>query len=69
MAINFPPNIPFSVSVDARSCVRKPAVLESYATDLFAIAFLTVPTATFRVLFVLVILSHDRYGRIRTLSV
>lgn len=60
MAINLPLHIPFSVSDDARSCVRKPAVLEDYATDLFAIDFLTAPTATFRVLFVLVILSHDR---------
>ncbi len=34
--------------------------LENHATDIFAIDFLTVPTATFRVLFVLVILSHDR---------
>jgi len=33
--------------------------LENHAKDLVAIDFLTVPTATFRVLFVLVILSHD----------
>ena len=34
--------------------------LENHAKDIAAIDFLTVPTATFRVLFVLVILSHDR---------
>lgn len=34
--------------------------LENHATDIFAIDFLTVPTATLRVLFVLVILSHGR---------
>jgi len=34
--------------------------LENHAADIVAIDFLTVPTATFRVLFVLVILSHDR---------
>jgi len=34
--------------------------LENHAKDLVAIDFFTVPTATFRVLFVLVILSHDR---------
>ncbi len=34
--------------------------LENHAKDLAAIDFFTVPTATFRVLFVLVILSHDR---------
>jgi len=40
--------------------------LEDHATDLFAIDFLTVPTATFRVLFVLVILSHDRRKIVHT---
>ena len=34
--------------------------LENHLPDIVAIDFLTVPTATFRVLFVLVILSHDR---------
>ncbi len=34
--------------------------LEYHAKDLVTIDFFTVPTATFRVLFVLVILSHDR---------
>jgi len=34
--------------------------LENHAKDLVAIDFFAVPTATFRVLFVLVILSHDR---------
>jgi len=40
--------------------------LENHATDLLAIDFLTVPTATFRVLFVLVILSHDRRKIVHT---
>ncbi len=34
--------------------------LENHAKGLIAFDFSTVPTATFRVLFVLVILSHDR---------
>lgn len=34
--------------------------LQNHAKDLIALDFFTVPTATFRVLFVLVILSHDR---------
>ena len=34
--------------------------LENHAADIVAIDFLTVPTATFRILFVMVILSHDR---------
>jgi len=34
--------------------------LENYAKDIVAVDFLTVPTATFRVLFVLIILSHHR---------
>ncbi|NNE36600.1 MAG: transposase [Rhodothermales bacterium] len=34
--------------------------LENHAKDLIALDFFTVPTAAFRVLFVLVILSHDR---------
>lgn len=42
--------------------------LENHAPDIFAIDFLTVPTATFRVLFVLVILSHDRRKIIHTNS-
>jgi putative transposase len=40
--------------------------LENHATDILAIDFLTVPTATFRVLFVLVILSHDRRRIVHT---
>ena len=42
---------------------RKPpsqTFLENHATDLLAIDFFTVPTARFRVLFVLVVLSHNR---------
>ncbi len=34
--------------------------LQNHAEELIALDFFTVPTATFRVLFVLVILSHDR---------
>src|SRR5438477_741154 len=34
--------------------------LKNYAPDLIALDFFTVPTATFRVLFVLVILTHSR---------
>ena len=34
--------------------------LQNHAKELVALDFFTVPTATFRVLFVLVILSHDR---------
>jgi putative transposase len=34
--------------------------LENHASELIALSFFTVPTATFRVLFVLVIMSHDR---------
>jgi putative transposase len=34
--------------------------LENHATELIALDFFTVPTATFRVLFVIVILSHSR---------
>jgi putative transposase len=34
--------------------------LENHATELIALDFFTVPTATFKVLFVLVILSQDR---------
>lgn len=46
--------------------VRKPpsqawrTFLENHAEDIIATDFFTVPTATFRVLFVLVVLSHDR---------
>ena len=36
------------------------AFLENHAKELVALDFFTVPTATFKVLFVLVILSHDR---------
>ncbi|MBI4574665.1 MAG: transposase [Planctomycetes bacterium] len=36
------------------------AFLENHVQDLVAMDFFTVPTATFRVLFVLVILAHDR---------
>src|SRR5881628_1577376 len=34
--------------------------LANHATDLIGLDFFTVPTATFRVLFALVVLSHDR---------
>ena len=34
--------------------------LENHSKDIIATDFFTVPTATFRVLFVLVVLSHDR---------
>ncbi len=34
--------------------------LQNHAKELIALDFFTVPTVTFRVLFVLVILSHDR---------
>lgn len=34
--------------------------LENHAKDIIATDFFTVPTATFRVLFVLVVISHDR---------
>jgi hypothetical protein len=34
--------------------------LKNHAKDLIALDFFTVPTATFRVLFVLVVLSHDQ---------
>jgi len=34
--------------------------LKNHAKDVIALDFLTVPTATFKVLFVLIILSHDR---------
>jgi len=40
--------------------------LENHAADILAIDFLTVPTATFRVLFVMVILSHDRRKIVHT---
>jgi len=36
------------------------AFLDNHVGDLVSIDFLTVPTATFRVLFVLVVLAHDR---------
>jgi len=36
------------------------AFLKHHAKDLIAVDFFTVPTATFRILFVLVVLSHDR---------
>ncbi len=36
------------------------AFLTNHAKDLIALDFFTVPTATFRVLFVLVVLSHAR---------
>jgi transposase InsO family protein len=46
-------------------CRRPPsqawrAFLKNHAKDLIALDFFTVPTATFRVLFVLVVLSHGR---------
>jgi transposase InsO family protein len=34
--------------------------LHNHGTEIIALDFFTVPTATFRVLFVLIILSHDR---------
>jgi putative transposase len=36
------------------------AFLKNHVKDLIALDFFTVPTATFRILFVLVVLSHDR---------
>jgi transposase InsO family protein len=36
------------------------AFLDNHVGDLVSIDFLTVPTATFRVLFVFVVLAHDR---------
>ncbi len=36
------------------------AFLKNHAKDLIAVDFFTVPSATFRILFVLVVLSHDR---------
>ena len=36
------------------------AFLNNHVTDLVSIDFFVVPTATFRVLFVLVVLAHDR---------
>ena len=36
------------------------ALLKNHARELIALDFFTVPTATFRVLFVFVVLSHDR---------
>src|SRR2546428_5273930 len=36
------------------------AFLKNHAKDLVAVDFFTVPTATFRILFVLVVLSHER---------
>ena len=36
------------------------AFLDNHVGDLVSIDFLTVPTATFRVLFVLIVLAHDR---------
>src|SRR5206468_6879298 len=36
------------------------AFVKNHAKDLITLDFFTVPTATFRVLFVLVVLSHDR---------
>jgi len=47
-------------------CLAKPpsqtwrAFLENHAREIIAADFFTVPTVNFRVLFVLVILSHDR---------
>lgn len=60
--------IDVSEAVVSKYMIREPKApsqswrtfLENHATDIFAIDFLTVSTATFRVLFVLVILSHDR---------
>ncbi len=40
------------------------AFLKNHAKDLIAVDFFTVPTATFRILFVLVVLSHDRRRRV-----
>ncbi len=34
--------------------------LENHAKEIIALDFFTVPTAAFRILFVLIILSHDR---------
>jgi len=38
------------------------AFLDNHVGELVSIDFLTVPTATFRVLFVLIVLAHDRRG-------
>ena len=38
--------------------------LDNHLQDLVSIDFLTVPTATFRVLYVLVVLAHDRAPRV-----
>ena len=50
---------------NARPTIRDPSqvwrtFLKNHAQDLIALDFFTVPTATFRVLFVLVVLSHGR---------
>jgi hypothetical protein len=42
--------------------------LADHAKETVALDFLTVPTATFKVLFVLIVLTHDRLGGIHTLN-
>ncbi len=42
--------------------------LENHSKDIIARDFFTVPTATFRVLFVLIVLSHDRREILHTLE-
>jgi putative transposase len=38
----------------------RPTFLENHVSEIVSIDFLTVPTASFRVLYVLVVLSHER---------
>jgi len=42
--------------------------LKNHAKDLIALDFFMVPTATFRVLFVLVVLRHDRRRLVHFIS-
>ena len=53
------------LAVMTHACSRPPSqtwrsFLENHARDIIAVDFFTEPTAIFRVLFVLVVLSHDR---------
>ena len=45
------------------------AFLDDHLKDICALDFFTVPTATFRVLYVLVMMSHDRRRILRNLSI
>lgn len=49
---------------DHRSSQTWRAFLDNHAEELIALDFFTVPTATFRIFFVLIILSHDRPGKV-----